>query len=198
MFLGLSGKNKMAVLASDWLEYFRLLFWNRWTECNHRNSTGSKISTSSTKCVFWLIHPGLWLAKTFSTSPLKPLERIYWNLTGRKILTSSNKLVFFGLIWKTRWPPWSLIGWDISDFFSETTERNLTKLDRKQYLNVFDQVCGLWGLIAKSGWQPWPLICWNIFFFSSLGHSRQSQNSCHFYETYILCSLRLNKTYDKK
>ena len=30
---------------------------------------------------------------------------------------------------------------DIFDFSSETTERNLTKLDRKQYLNVLSQVC---------------------------------------------------------
>ena len=28
------GKNKMAVPASDWLRYFRLLLWNRWTEIN--------------------------------------------------------------------------------------------------------------------------------------------------------------------
>ena len=27
-------KNKMVVLASDWLRYFRLLLWNRWTEFN--------------------------------------------------------------------------------------------------------------------------------------------------------------------
>ena len=48
--------------------------------------------------------------------------------------------MFFGLIGKTRWPPWPLIGWDIFDF-SETAERNSTKLDRKQDLNVFYQVC---------------------------------------------------------
>ena len=27
-------KNKMATLAYDWLRYFRLLLWNRWTEFN--------------------------------------------------------------------------------------------------------------------------------------------------------------------
>ena len=47
---------------------------------------------------------------------------------------------FFGLIEKTRWPPWPLIGWDIFDFFSETAEQNSTKLDRKQDLNVLYQV----------------------------------------------------------
>ena len=41
-------------------------------------------------------HPGLCLAETFSTSPLKPLNRNRWNLTGMKISTSSTKFVFFG------------------------------------------------------------------------------------------------------
>ena len=42
---------------------------------------------------------------------------------------------------KTRWPSWPLIGWDIFDFSSETAERNSTKFDRKQDLNVLYQVC---------------------------------------------------------
>ena len=37
-----------------------------------------------------------------------------------------------------------LIGWDIFDFSSETAERNSTKLDRKQDLNVLYQVCVFW------------------------------------------------------
>ena len=81
--------------------------------------------------------PGLWLAETFSTSHLKLLNGIQLNLTGSKISTSSTKFVFFGLIGKTRWPPWPLIGWDIFHFSYETAERNSTKLDRKQDLNVF-------------------------------------------------------------
>ena len=63
------------------------------------------------------------------------------NLTGSKISTPSTKFVFFGPIGKTRWPPWPLIGWDIFDFFSETAEQNATKLDRKQDLTAFYQVC---------------------------------------------------------
>ena len=39
---------------------------------------------------------GLWLAETFSTSPLKPLNGIQGNMTGSKISTSSTKFVFFG------------------------------------------------------------------------------------------------------
>ena len=49
--------------------------------------------------------------------------------------------MFFGLIGKTKWPPWPLIGWDIFDFFSETAEQNSKKLDRKQDFNVLYQVC---------------------------------------------------------
>ena len=85
--------------------------------------------------------PGLWLAETFSTSPLKQLNGIQLNLTGSKIITSSTKFVFIGPIGKTRWLPWPLIGWDIFDFSSETAERNSTKLDTKQDLNVIYKVC---------------------------------------------------------
>ena len=85
--------------------------------------------------------PGLWLAETFLTSPLKPLNGIQWNLTGSKISTSSTKFVFFGPIGKTRWPPCPLIGWDIFVFSSETAERNSMKLNRKQDINVLYQVC---------------------------------------------------------
>ena len=82
--------------------------------------------------------PGLWLAKTFSTSPLKGIQG---NLTGSKISTSSIKFVFFGPIGKLRWLHRHPIGRDIFDFFSETAERNSTKLCRKQDLNVPYRVC---------------------------------------------------------
>ena len=101
--------------------------------------------------------PGLWLAETFSTSSLKPLNRMEQNLTGSKISMSSTKFMFFGPIGKTRWPPWPLIGWDIFDFFSETAELNSTKLDRKQDLNVFYQVC-VFRPMSKQKLPPW-LIC---------------------------------------
>ena len=134
-------KNKIAALASDWLRHFRLLLWNRWTEFNEtgleaRSSRPLPILCFSGKFEKQDGRPGLWLAETFSTSSLKPLNGIQRNLTGSKISTSSTKFLFLGPIGKTRWPPWPLIGWDIFGFFSETTERNSTKLDRKQDLNV--------------------------------------------------------------
>ena len=81
------------------------------------------------------------LAETFSTSPLKPLNRIEQNLTRSKISMSSTKFVFFLPIRKTRWPPWLLIDWDIFNFSSETAEWISTQLDRKQDLNFLYQVC---------------------------------------------------------
>ena len=110
--------------------------------------------------------PGLWLAETFLTVSLKPQNGIQRNLTGSKISASSTKFVFFGSIVKTRWPPWPLIGWDICDFSSANAERNSTKLDRKQDLNVLYQVC-VFHADQKTRWPPWPLIGLDIFYFSS-------------------------------
>ena len=102
-----------------------------------RNLIESKISKSSAKFVAavasdWLIHFQLLLWK-------------YWTILNksRQKATSQCSLpsVFFGSIGKTRWLPWPLIGWDIFDFSSVTTEWNLTKLDWKQEPNAFYHVC---------------------------------------------------------
>ena len=98
----------------------------------------------------------------FDFSSETTINRIQRNLTGSKNSTSSTKFVFFGPIRKTRWPPWPLIGWDIINFFSETAERNSTKLNRMQDLNVLYQVC-VFRPIGKTRWPPWPLIGWNFF-----------------------------------
>ena len=146
VFFGPIGKKQMAALASDWLTHFRLLLWNRWTEFNEIWQEARSQRPPPSLCFSgWSEkqdgRPGLWLAETFSTSPLKPLNRIQRNLTGSRNSSSSTKFVFFGPIGKTRWPPWPLIGWHIFDFSSETAEQNSTKLDRKQDLNVLYQVC---------------------------------------------------------
>ena len=139
-------KNKMAPLASDCLRHFQLLLWNRWTEFNETWQEARSQRFLPSLCFSGRSEkqdgrPGRWLAETFSTFPLKPLNGIQRNLTGSKISMSSTKFVFFGPIGKTRWPPWPLIGWDIFVFSSETAEQNSTKLDRKQDLNVLYQVC---------------------------------------------------------
>ena len=119
-------------MASELLRHFRLFLWKPLNGLQ-RNLTGSTILTASTKFVLfgqigktkwppWV--PDLWLAETFSTSPLKPLNGIQWNLTGNKISTSATKLVFimvgpiknkmgdsawsvfFGPIGKPKWLTW--------------------------------------------------------------------------------------------
>ena len=100
--------------------------------------------------------PGLWLAETFSTSPLKPLNGIQWNLTGRKISTSSTKFVFFGLIRKQDGRP----GFWLAETFLTSSLKllngirwNLTgnKISTSSTKFVF------FGLIKKIRWPPWPI-----------------------------------------
>ena len=93
-------KNKMATMASDWLRHFRLLLWNCWTEFNETWQEARSQRPLPSLCFSGRLEkqdgcPGLWLAETFWTSPLKPLNRIQRNLTGSKISTSSTKFVFF-------------------------------------------------------------------------------------------------------
>ena len=166
-------KNKMAALASDWLRHFRLLLWNRWMEFDETWLKARSQRPLPSLCFSGRSEkqdgrPGLWLAETFLTSPLKPLNGIQRNLIGSKISTPSNKFVFFGSIGKTRWPPWPLIGWDIFDFSAETAEWNSTKLDRKQDLNVFYQVCvfradrkNKMAALASDWLRHFQLLCWN-------------------------------------
>ena len=153
--------------------HFRLLLWNHWTEFDETLQEGRSQRPLPSLCFSGRSEkqdgrPGLWLAETFSTSPLKPLNRIQRNLTGSKISTSSTKFVFFGSIGKTRWPPWPLIGWDIFNFSSETAEQNSTKLDRKQDLNVLYQVCVFWAdrknkmaALASDWLRHFRLLLWN-------------------------------------
>ena len=169
-----SEKNKMTALASDWLRHFRLLLWNHWREFNETWQEARSQCPLPRLCFSGRSdkqddRPGLWLAETFSTSALKLLNGIQRNLTGRKISMSSTKIVFFGRIGKTRWPPWPLIGWDIFDF-SKTAERNLTKLDRMQDLNVLYQDCvfradrkNKMATLASDWLRHFQLLLWNCW-----------------------------------
>ena len=155
------------------LSHFRLLLWNRWTEFNQTWQEARSQRPLPSLCFLGRSkkqdgRPGLWLAETFSTSPLKPLNGIQRNLTGSKISTPSTKVVFFGPIGKTRWPPWPLIGWDILDFSSETAERNSKKLDRKEDFNALYQVCVFWAdrknkmaALASDWLRHFRLLLWN-------------------------------------
>ena len=101
-------KNKMAALTSDLLRHFRILLWNCWTEFSETWQEERYQHPLPNLCFSgrWEKEdggPGLWLAETFSTSPLKPLNLIQLNLTGSKISTSSSLFcVFFGPIGKKK------------------------------------------------------------------------------------------------
>ena len=136
-------KNKMTALASDWLRHFWLPLWNSWTEARYQLPLQS----------LWFLRgsekqdgrTGLWLTEIFSTS-LNPLNGIQRNLKWHKIDLDVLYRVcvcdfFLGGDRKNKMVAWPLMCWDIYDFSSETVERNSTKLDRKQDLNVLYQVC---------------------------------------------------------
>ena len=90
----------MAALDPDWLKHFRLLLWNGWIEFNEtwpevRSQRPLPSLCFSGRSEKQDGRPGLWLAETFSTSPLKRLNGIQRNLTGSKISTSSTEFLFF-------------------------------------------------------------------------------------------------------
>ena len=96
-------KNKMVMPASDWLRQFRLLLWNHWMEFNKTWQEARSQRPLPSLCFSgWSEkqagHQSLWLAETFSTSPLKPLNES----TKLDLKQDLNVLyqVFFGLIEK--------------------------------------------------------------------------------------------------
>ena len=161
----------MAALASDWLRHFGLLRWNRWTEFNETWQEARSQSSLPSSCFLgWSEKqdgcPGLWLAETFSTSSLKPLNGIQWNLTGSKISTSSTKFVFFGRSETQDGSP----GLWLAETFSTSPLKPLNGIQRNltgSKISTFSTKFVFLGLIGKTRWSPWPLIGWDIFDFSS-------------------------------
>ena len=136
-------KNKMAAPASDWLRHFRLPL--KPLNEIQRNLTGSKISMSSTKFVFfgpigktrWLPRPLIgWDIFDFLWNRWTKFNETWQEARSQCPLPS---LCFSGRSEKQDGCP----GLWLAETFStssETAERNSTKLDRKQDLNVFYQV----------------------------------------------------------
>ena len=161
----------MAALASDWLRHFGLLLWNRWTEFKETWQEARSQRSLPSFCFLGRSEkqdgrPGLWLAETFLTSSLKPLNGIQQNLTGSKISTPSTKFVFFGQIEKQDGHPGL---WLAETFLTSPLkllsgiQRNLTgsKISKPSTKFLFFRS------IRKTRWPPWPLIGWDIFDFSS-------------------------------
>ena len=86
-----------------------------------------------------------WMAETFSTSqePLHGLQLLKnhcmdCHQTCHKCSSNglAGVLLLFVPVGNPRWPPWTLIGWDIFDFFSRTTTCTGTKLSTNGLLVV--------------------------------------------------------------
>ena len=171
-------ENKMTALASDWLRHFQLLLWNRLTEFNETWQVASSQHPLLSLCFSRRSGKqngrlGLWLAETFSTSPLKPLSGIQRNLTGSKICTSSTKFVFLGRSEKQNGRPclW------LTETFSTSPLKTLNGIQRNL---TGSKICTsstklvFFGPIGKTKLPPLPLIGWDIFNFSS---EKAEQNS---------------------
>ena len=108
-----------------------LLLWNRWTEFNETWQEARSQRPLPSLCFSGRSEkqdgrPGLWLAETFSTSSLKPLNGIQWILTGSKISTSSTKFVFFRPIGKQDGRP----GLWLAETFSTSPLKPLNGIQR--------------------------------------------------------------------
>ena len=132
-----------------WLPW-PLIGWDIFDFTAERNST--KLDRKQDLNVFYqvCVFRAIWKNKIASLA--SDLLRHFWLLLWNCWTESNNTWqevrsqhplpsLFFGLIGKPRWLPWPLIGWDIFNFYFETTERKSTKLDRKQDLNFLYQVC---------------------------------------------------------
>ena len=113
VFFGLIGNTRRPPWPLIGRYIFRLLLWNRWTEFNETGQEARSQCHLQSLCFLGQLEkqdgrPGLWLAETFSTFPLKRLNRIQWNLTRSKISPSTTKFLFFWPTSKQKWPPWPI------------------------------------------------------------------------------------------
>ena len=169
---GADRKNKMAALASDWLRHFRLLLWNRWTEFNETWQESRSQRPLSRLCFSFRSEkqdgrPGLWLAETFSTSPLKPLNRNSTKLDRKQDLNALYQVCVFRADWKNKMA--ALASDWLRHFrpllWNRWTEFNETWQELR-FQCPLPSLC-FWGRSEKTRWPPWPLIGWDIFDFSS-------------------------------
>ena len=174
-------KNKLTALASYWLRHFRFS-----SESTERNST--KLDRKQNLNVFFYYVCVLQTIgkqdSRLASDWLRHLRLLLWNHLkefNEAWQETISQLPYQVCVFRAdkknqRWPHWPLIGWDIFDFSCETTERNSTKLGRKQDLIVFFyKVCVL-RTDRKTRWPPWPLIGWHIFDFSCETTERNSTN----------------------
>ena len=137
--------------------HFRLLLWNHWTEFNETWQEARTKHPLPSLCFSGRSEkqdgrPGLWLAETFSTSPLKLLKGIKQTWQEARSQCPLPSLCFSGRLEKQDGRP----GLWLAETFSTSAERNSTKLDRKQDLNAL-YASVFFRLISKQKCLPWSI-----------------------------------------
>ena len=149
----------MATLASDWLRYLRFLFWRHLTESNEICQEARSQSPLPSLCFSGHSEkqdgrPGLLLAETFFSFPLKPLNGIQPYLTGVIFQFPLPSLCFSGRLEKQNGHPGLWLTETFSTSFLKLLngiQWNLTgsKISMSSIKFVFS------GLISIQKWPPW-------------------------------------------
>ena len=131
-FLLAIGNLKMAAMDSDWLKHFRPLKKNHYMYWHQFFRNVPLVVLK--KCLYFLLrseiqdgHHGLWLTETFLTSSPEQLHVLPQNFPQMFLEWSWRCVVTFWCDRNPRWLPWTLIDWDIFDFFSTTSALRITK-----------------------------------------------------------------------
>ena len=162
-------KNKMAAPASDWLRYFRLLLWNRWTEFNETWQEARSQRLLPSLCFSGRSEkqdgrPSLWLAETFSTSSMKPLTVFKETWQEARSQCPLPRLCFSGRSEKQDGCP-SL--W-LAEAFSTSSLKPMNRIQRHltgSKISTSSTKFVFFGPVGKTRWPPQPLIGWDIFDF---------------------------------
>ena len=123
-------KTKMTDLASNWLIHFWHLIC---THCRRVDETWREASTQRplpSLCFCGrLKFKESWLAESFSTYPMQAMCGI-WR---KHVLSVIYQACVLGPIGKQRWPPWPLIGWNISAIPLENVNEIWRNLRGRKY-----------------------------------------------------------------
>ena len=150
--------------------HFRLLLWNRWTEFNKTWQEARSKRPLPSLCFSGRSEkqdgrPGLWLAETFSTPPLKPLNRIQQTWQETRSQRPLLSLCFSGQSEKQDGRPGPWLAETLSTISLKPLNGIQWNLTGSKILKPSTKFV-FFGLIGKTRWPPLPLIGRDIFDFS--------------------------------
>ena len=159
------GCSTCIVTFSDWLWYFRLL-WNRCTEFNETWQEARSQCPLPSLCSSGRLGKqdgrlGLWLAETFSTSPLKQLNERQRN-DRKQDLNVLYQVCVFSASRKNKMAAPASDWLRHFDFFSEIAEQNSRNLTGIKISTFSTKFVFFWPN-RKNKMAARPMICWDIF-----------------------------------